>query len=97
MRWVVVFEDTPPMAGVRARLESAHLAYLREHSKEIVLGGGLRDVPGGAYAGGMWIFEVASRERAVELIEGDPYYEAEPRPYRLYAWGKALPDLRVEL
>lgn len=97
MRWIVVFEDTPPMTAVRARLEPAHLAYLREHSKEIVLAGGLRDAPGGAYVGGLWIFEVASRERAVELVEGDPYFRAEPRPYRLCVWGKALPDLRVEL
>ena len=97
MRWVVVFEDTPPMAAVRRKLEPAHLAYLREHAKEIVLGGGLRDVPGGAYVGGLWILEAASRDRAVQLIEGDPYFKAERRPYRLCVWGKALPDLRVEL
>jgi uncharacterized protein YciI len=82
---------------VRARIDPAHIAYLRAHSDEIVLAGGLRDVPGGAYVGGLWIFEVASRERAIQLIEGDPYFIAEPRPYQLRFWGKALPELAVTL
>ena len=28
---------------------------------------------------------------------GVPWYRAEPRPYRLAVWGKALPDLAVTL
>jgi uncharacterized protein len=45
----------------------------------------------------LWIFDVASRERAIQLIEGDPYFIAEPRPYQLRFWGKALPELAVTL
>lgn len=97
MRWVAIFEDTPAMAGVRQRLEPAHLQFLRAHADEIVLAGGLRDEPGGAYRGGLWVFEVASKQRAVQLIEADPYQRAEPRPYRLQVWGKALPDLKAVL
>jgi uncharacterized protein YciI len=97
MRWVVTFDDTPAMPDVRARLEPAHLDYLRSHVDEIVLAGGLRDAPGADYVGGLWILEVASRERAVALIEGDPFYAAEARPYRLLVWGKALPDLQAVL
>ena len=97
MRWIVVFDDTPAMADVRRRLEPAHLAYLREHVAEIVIAGGTRHVPGGPYAGGLWILEVVSRERALQLIEGDPYYQAERRPYRLLIWGKALPDVPAVL
>jgi hypothetical protein len=41
------------------------------------------------------VFEVESRERAVELIELDPYHKAHPRSYRLLAWGKALPRYEV--
>lgn len=47
--------------------------------------------PGGVFVGGMWIFEVESRERAVTLIENDPYFESAYRTYRLLVWGKALP------
>lgn len=97
MRLIVVFEDTPPMAAVRQRLEPAHLTYLREHVGEILIAGGTRDVPGGPYVGGLWILEVASKERAVQLIEADPYYRAERRPYQLLVWGKALPDVPATL
>lgn len=91
MRFVVVFDDSPDMAEVRRRLEPAHLAFLDQHHAEIPMAGGLRDEHGGPYVGGLWVFEVASRSRAIELIEADPYYLACPRGYRLLAWGKALP------
>ena len=97
MRLIVIFEDTPAMAAVRQHLEPAHLAYLREHVGEIAIAGGTRDVPGGPYVGGLWILEVASKERAVQLVEADPYYRAEPRPYRVLVWGKALPDVPATL
>lgn len=97
MRWVAMFEDTAAMPDVRARLEPAHLDYLREHVGEIALAGGLRNAPGAGYVGGLWILEVASRERAVELIEADPYFQAGARPYRLLVWGKALPEVDAVL
>ena len=95
MRLIVIFEDTPPMADVRQRLEPAHLAFLEANRKEIPMAGGLRDEPGGAYTGGLWVFDVASKARAVQLIEADPYQQAQPRPYRLQVWGKALPQYEV--
>lgn len=97
MRLVVVFDETPAMVDVRARLEPAHLAFLETHRHEIPMAGGLRNEPGQAYVGGLWVFDVASRERAIELIEQDPYYKACPRPYRLLVWGKALPQHMVTL
>jgi len=95
MRLVAIFEDEPPMAEVRARLEPAHLAFLEAHRDEIKQAGGLRHESGGAYTGGLWVFEVASKARAIELIEADPYFKAHPRPYRLLVWGKALPQYDV--
>lgn len=97
MRFIVLFEDSPPMADVRSRVEPAHLAYLEEHRSEIPMAGGLRNEHGGAYVGGLWVFEVLTRERAVQLIEQDPYFLACPRSYRLLAWGKALPQYQVTL
>ena len=92
MRFVVIFEEGPEMAPVREAHEPAHLAYLEQHRQEIRMAGGLRNQHGGPYVGGLWVCEVASRERAVELIEQDPFYRARPRKYRLLAWGKALPQ-----
>ena len=97
MRLVAIFEDTAAMPDVRAQLEQAHLDYLRAHVGEIVLAGGLRESPGAGYVGGLWILEVDSKERAVQLVRDDPFYQAEARPYKLLVWGKALPDLQAVL
>jgi uncharacterized protein len=97
MRWVVIFEDESPMADIRARHEPAHLAFLDTHRREIPMAGGLRDEPGGPYAGGLWVFDVESKARAVQLIEEDPYFKAHRRTYRLLVWGKALPQYEVRM
>ena len=97
MRYIAMFEDTGPMPAVRQSTEPAHLDYLDAHRDEIKMAGGLREVPGRPYVGGLWVFEVRSRERAIELIEADPYYQAHPRPYRLLFWGKALPQQNVTM
>jgi uncharacterized protein YciI len=97
MRWIAVFTDTPEMQQVRREREPLHLAYLRQHRDEIVLAGGCRDEPGGPYVGGLWVLEVPSRERVVQLIEADPYYVPSVRHYRIHTWGKALPDIAVTL
>jgi uncharacterized protein YciI len=90
MRFAVIFEEGPDMVPVRQSLSDQHLAFLQAHSDEILMAGGLRQAHEGPFVGGMWVFEVASRERAIELIESDPYYMARPRAYRLLAWGQAL-------
>jgi uncharacterized protein YciI len=92
MRYVAIFEDSPEMLLIRKARSEQHIAYLKEHRNEILIGGGLREEPGGVFVGGMWIFEVESRERAVSLIENDPYFESAYRTYRLLVWGKALPE-----
>lgn len=97
MRWIAYFEDTPQMLAVRAEREALHFAYLHEHADEILMAGGLREGPGQTFVGGLWVLEVASRERAVALIEADPYFVPECRRYRLLTWGTAFPDRLVTL
>jgi uncharacterized protein len=97
MRLVAIFQDTPDMMAVRKEREALHMEYLRENGKEILIGGGLREEPGGAFVGGMWVLEVASKARAVALIESDPYYVPACRSYQLLVWGKALPEKTVVL
>ncbi|OYU09717.1 MAG: hypothetical protein CFE38_21055 [Comamonadaceae bacterium PBBC1] len=97
MRWVAIFQDDPGMLGVRKRHGQAHLNYLAENENEILIGGGLRSGPGEPFAGGLWVLEVVSRDRAVKLIENDPYYAPEVRSYRLFTWAKALEDKIVQL
>ena len=97
MRWVALFDDDPGMLAVRLLHAQAHLDYLDANANEILIGGGLRARPDEPFCGGLWVLEVPDRDRAVELIEGDPYYTPALRRYRLFTWGKALQDRVVQL
>ena len=92
MRYVAIFNDLPEMLAILKAQAEQHIAYLKEHREEILISGGLREDPEGDFVGGMWILEVESRERAVSLIENDPYFVPACRAYRLLVWGKALPE-----
>jgi uncharacterized protein YciI len=92
-----MFEDPPEMAEVRAQFGQAHLDFLDKNSKEILLAGGLRDVPGGPFNGGLWVLEVPSRERVEELLKSDPNFIHSKRKYIIRFWGKAFEDRQVIL
>jgi uncharacterized protein YciI len=97
MRWVAIFEDDLGMLEVRKKFGQAHLDYLATNENEILIGGGLRNGPGESFAGGLWVMEVVNRERAVELIESDPYFVSALRRYKLFTWGKAFENKVVHL
>ena len=97
MRWIALFDDKPEMLVVRQEREALHLAYLQQNESEILIAGGLRAMPGSAFVGGLWVLEVASKDRAVNLIENDPYFVPAHRSYRLLARGKAFADKAVLL
>lgn len=97
MRWIAIFTDTPGMLAIRAERGEQHLAYLRADIDEILIAGGCREAPGDPFVGGLWVMEVPSRERAVELVEQDPYWVPAHRSVRLLTWGKGLPELLVTL
>ena len=97
-RWVAIFEDAPDTDEIRRAQTDAHLAYLDAHADEILIGGGLRPAPDEWYCGGLWVMEVATRARAVQLCENDPFFKAGLRKgYKLLVWGKAFADRRVAL
>jgi hypothetical protein len=85
------------MLAVRQEREALHFEYLRKHEREILIAGGLREAPDSAFVGGLWVLEVASRERAVALVENDPYFVPSYRSYRLLTWGKAFAEKEVVL
>lgn len=91
-RWAVIFDDDPGMRAVRQAREPDHLAYLARHRDTIRIAGGLRDAPGEAFVGGLWVVEAESRDAVVALIEGDPYYDPALRRFRILVWGKAFAD-----
>ena len=92
MRWITFFTDTPKMMEIRKERQDLHFEYLQKHESEILIAGGCREVPGGAFVGGLWVLKVSSKERAVELIEIDPYYVPSYRTYQLLVWGNAFAE-----
>jgi uncharacterized protein YciI len=90
MRWVAIFDDNEESESVRKDHSEAHFGYLATNRDKIVIAGGLRPAPGEWYCGGLWVMEVDSRDEAVRLVEGDPYFQLGLRKtYRLLVWGKA--------
>ena len=91
-RWVAFFIDREEVITrlIRERHAQEHFDYLAEHQDEILIGGGLRPDENSWYSGGMWVLEVASKERAIALCEADPYLKLGLRKsYELHIWGKA--------
>jgi len=98
MRWVAILHDAPGMAALRnTKGIQDHIAYLRQNAREVLIAGPLRETPGGPIVGGLWVMEVETRERAVELVENDPYFGAGYRTYRLLNWSKALENVAATL
>lgn len=91
MKLIVIFEDTPEMAAIRAQYQDQHFAFLEKHRDEIIAAGGLVQPGKPGYVGGMWIFLGQDEARARELIRMDPYTRGN-RPFKLLRWGKALPQ-----
>jgi len=97
MRWIAIFSDMPEMLEIRKERRQDHHSYLRRNETEILIGGGFRSSPDKPLVGGLWVMDVETRQRAVELIENDPYFHPAYRTYSLYLWGKALEDREVVL
>ena len=97
MRWIAIFSDTPEMLAIRQQRGDFHLAYLRAHTDEILIAGGCREGPEEPFVGGLWVMDVPSRERAMQLVEADPYWVPAHRSVRLLTWGKGLEDHMVTL
>ena len=90
MRWIAIFDDHDGRDAIRKEHSAAHFDYLGANREQIIVAGGLRPAPDAWYRGGLWVLEVDSRDAAVRLIEGDPYFRVGLRKgYRLLVWGKA--------
>ncbi len=50
-----------------------------------------------AFVGCLWVLEVPTKERAIALIENDPYFVPSCRNYQLLVWGKAFAEKFVVL
>lgn len=91
-RWAVTFSDKPEMAALRAARGAAHLDFLRARRDRILIAGALRDEPGGAFVGGLWIVEAQSRDEIMAMLAEDPFYDPALRTVTIAHWGRAFPE-----
>ena len=91
-RWAVMFSDKPEMAALRAARGEAHLEFLRARRDRILFAGALRDEPGGAFLGGLWIVEAQSRDEIMAMLADDPFYDPQLRSVSIAHWGRAFPE-----
>lgn len=74
MNYVVLFEDNPDRADVRAKLMPDHLAFLESNAASVQAAGPLKDATTGAAAGGLWVVTAESDSAVRSLVEADPFW-----------------------
>ena len=96
MLFAVMFEDDPVRAAeIRSRVMPAHLAFLERNAAAIVAAGPLLEGAARTPAGGMWLVEADSRDRAEALTREDPFYSAGlRRSIRILEWRRVFADGR---
>lgn len=90
MRFAAMFFDDLNPGRLAADLTKQHFDYLREHSNQITLAGGLKADVAGSFCGSLWVIEAADLAEARRLADNDPYCVAGLRPdRRVFIWNHA--------
>ena len=72
--YALICFDRPDSGALRDQHRAAHQKFLAEHSKSILFGGPLKNMPEGPSTGALIIVNCATRKEAEALIGGDPFY-----------------------
>lgn len=74
MAWMIVSEDAPDGAAIRAdkAVMDAHWAYELAIKDKILCAGSLRTDDGLTPIGSLLVLDVATRQEAVDLVNADP-------------------------
>lgn len=73
--WLLNCRDTKDGAERRATALDAHLAYIESVMDDLLIAGPVHDKHD-RVSGSYFIYEVADRDQALELLRGDPYHQA---------------------
>ncbi|WP_299702892.1 YciI family protein [uncultured Tateyamaria sp.] len=91
MPYLILFEDAQDHDHVRAQYMPDHLAFLTAHADAIQSAGPLFD--GDIAAGGAWIVNVGSMDKARALVEADPFWPTGLRKsVRILRWNHVFAD-----
>lgn len=93
MAWMIVSEDSAGAAKLRQdkALMAAHWEYEQSIRDRIIAAGSLRTDDGATPVGSLLILDVATREEALALLNGDPATKAGLRgKVSVRFWNKAI-------
>ena len=98
MAWLIVTEDTPQGATIRAdrKVMDAHWAYEQSIKEKIIAAGSLRSDDGKTPTGSLLILDVETRAEATALYLADPATRAGLKQIVVMKrWNKAIIEGRV--
>lgn len=98
MPWMIVSDDAPGAAAIRAdrAVMDAHWTYEQSIKHKILCAGSLRSDDGKVPDGSLLVLDVATREEALAIIQADPATKAGLRGRIVVRrWNKAIFDGKV--
>jgi len=93
MPWMIVSDDAPGGGAIRAdrAVMDAHWAYELSIKEKILCAGSLRSDDGETPIGSLLVLDVATRDEAMAIINGDPATKAGLRGKMVVKrWNKAI-------
>ncbi|MBV8500579.1 MAG: hypothetical protein JO006_02545 [Paucibacter sp.] len=91
--FAVRFHDKPGCGELRSQLLPAHLEWVAAQRSSLRVAGSLRESPGAAPVGGLWVVRAKDKAAVEELICGDPFTSEGLRAsWEIFYWSKALPQ-----
>ena len=95
MLHIVRFTDKPNTQDARNAYMDAHLKWIEENRSFVLLAGSLRDAPGVAPVGGLWVVDAESKDDVMEKIKTDPFWTNGIREsVEVFFWGMASEDMK---
>ncbi|MDQ8032616.1 hypothetical protein CEG14_23835 [Bordetella genomosp. 1] len=77
MPYIIETFDKPGSLELRKQHRPAHLAFLEQNKALLLACGAKLHDDGTDIGGGLYVVDVDTREAAQQLIEADPFYQAE--------------------
>ncbi len=75
MPFMIVANDAPGVAELRAKVRPAHIAYLEANLDKIVAAGAMLADDGKTAIGSLYLIDTDHREEAEQFIRHDPYMQ----------------------
>lgn len=96
MLFVVRFIDMSKHQSIREKNLPAHIEWLAEHRKNILVAGSLREFLEADPVGGLWIVDAENKSQVENLYKTDPFWiNGLRKTAEILHWSKAFPDEKV--